>query len=194
MRRIRKRLSTEVTALRGANADALIARLNPIITGWAAYYRIGVSKRAFGTLDAHLWRLAWKWARLSHPNKPRRWIIARYFGMFNPARQDKWVLGSRETGFYLRKFAWTKIVRHRMVAGRASPTTPPSPGTGSSGDAATASRWTRRPGTCCAASAAGARSAGDCCCTPTASRKARRNGSSGTPPRARRSASTRSPA
>ncbi len=124
LRQIRNRLSAEVTALRGANADAVIGRLNPIITGWAAYYRIGVSKRAFGALDAHLWRLAWKWAKFSHPNKPRRWIIARYFGMFNPARQDKWVLGSRETGFYLRKFAWTKIVRHRMVAGRASPDDP----------------------------------------------------------------------
>jgi RNA-directed DNA polymerase len=121
LRRIRKRLSQEATALRGANADAVIARLNPIITGWAAYYRIGVSKHAFGALDAHLWRLAWKWARFSHPNKPKRWVIAQYFGMFNPARQDKWVFGSRETGFYLRKFAWTKIVRHRMVAGRASP-------------------------------------------------------------------------
>ena len=87
----------------------------------AAYYRIGVSKRAYGTLDAHLWRLAWKWANFSHPNKPRRWIITRHFGMFNPARQDKWVFGSRQTGFYLRKFAWTKIVRHTMVAGRASP-------------------------------------------------------------------------
>ena len=124
MRRIRKRLSNEAIAMRGANADALIARLNPIITGWAAYYRIGVSKHAYGTLDAHLWRLAWKWANFSHPNKPRRWIITRHFGMFNPARQDKWVLGSRETGFYLRKFAWTKIVRHRMVAGRASPDDP----------------------------------------------------------------------
>ena len=124
MRRIRERLSAEATAMRGANTDALIARLNPVITGWAAYYRIGVSKHAYGTLDAHLWRLAWKWANFSHPNKPRRWIITRHFGMFNPARQDKWVLGSRETGFYLRKFAWTKIVRHRMVAGRASPDDP----------------------------------------------------------------------
>jgi RNA-directed DNA polymerase len=124
LRQIRKRLTEEVTALRGANADAVIARLNPVITGWAAYYRIGVSKRAFNTLDAHLWKLAWKWAGLSHPNKPRRWIIARHFGLFNPARQDKWVFGSRETGFYLRKFAWTKIVRHRMVAGRASPDDP----------------------------------------------------------------------
>jgi RNA-directed DNA polymerase len=124
LRQIRKRLSAEVKALRGANADALIARLNPVITGWASYYRIGVSKHAYNALDAHLWRLAWKWARFSHPNKLKRWVIARYFGMFNPARQDKWVFGSRETGFYLRKFAWTKIVRHTMVAGRASPDDP----------------------------------------------------------------------
>ena len=37
---------------------------------------------------------------------------------------DKWIFGSRDTGFYLRKFAWTPIVRHRMVAGTASPDDP----------------------------------------------------------------------
>jgi RNA-directed DNA polymerase len=36
-----------------------------------------VSKPAFGALDAHLWRLAWKWVKFSYPNKPRRWIIDR---------------------------------------------------------------------------------------------------------------------
>ena len=124
LRQIRERLSAEMKALRGSNADAVITRLNPVITGWAAYYRIGVSKRAYSALDAHLWKLAWKWARYSHPGKPERWVVTRYFGRFNPARQDKWVFGSRETGFYLRKFAWTRIVRHRMVAGRASPDDP----------------------------------------------------------------------
>jgi RNA-directed DNA polymerase len=124
LRRIRKRLSTEAKALRGANADAVIAKLNPIIAGWAAYYRIGASKRSFNALDAHVWRLVYKWARLSHSNKPMHWVKARYFGMFNPARRDSWVFGSRETGFYLRKFAWTPIVRHRMVAGAASPDDP----------------------------------------------------------------------
>jgi RNA-directed DNA polymerase len=124
LRRIRKRLSTEARALRGSNADTVIAKLNPIITGWAAYYRIGASKRAFGALDAHVWRLVYKWASFSHSNKSKRWVIARYFGKFNPARRDKWIFGSRETGFYLRKFAWTPIVRHRMVAGTASPDDP----------------------------------------------------------------------
>jgi hypothetical protein len=73
-------------ALRGANADTVIAKRNPIITGWAAYYRIGVSKRAFVALDAHMWRLVYEWASFSHSNKSKRWVIARYFGKFNPAR------------------------------------------------------------------------------------------------------------
>ncbi|MFF4927284.1 group II intron reverse transcriptase/maturase, partial [Kitasatospora sp. NPDC001261] len=120
LRRIRKRLSDEVTALRGANAEALIAKLNPIIKGWAAYYRIGVSKRAFASLDAHVWRQVYKWAKLSHPNKSKHWVAARYFGMFNPFRRDTWVFGDRASGHYLRKFAWTPIVRHRMVPGTAS--------------------------------------------------------------------------
>jgi RNA-directed DNA polymerase len=124
LRQIRRRLSTEAKALRGANADAVIARLNPIITGWAAYYRIGVSSLAYNRLDAHVWRLAWKWARHAHPDKPRHWVTTRYFGMFNPSRNDKWVFGSRDTGRYLRRFAWTKIVRHTPVAGRASPDDP----------------------------------------------------------------------
>jgi RNA-directed DNA polymerase len=47
-------------------------------------------------------------------------VTARYFGMFNPFRQDRWVFGDRASGFYLYKFAWTPIVRHRMVPGMAS--------------------------------------------------------------------------
>jgi RNA-directed DNA polymerase len=124
VRRIRRRLSVEVRALRGSNADAVIAKLNPIINGWSAYYRIGVSKRVFNALDAHVWRLVYKWARRTHSNKSTRWVLARYFGQFNPSRRDKWVFGSRESGYYLRKFAWTPIVRHRMVAGTASPDDP----------------------------------------------------------------------
>ena len=153
-----------------------------------------MSKHAYSLLDDYLWRLACKWADFSHPNKPRRWIVGRYFGKFNTFRNDHWVFGSRDSGAYLLKFAWTKIVRHLMVEGRASPDDPALAGYWQQRRRRDRPRWIPRPGTCCAASAAGARSAGDCSCTPTASPRARRNGSSGTPPRARRSASTRSTA
>jgi RNA-directed DNA polymerase len=124
VQRIRERLRTEMRALRGANAAAVLQRLNPIIRGWAAYYRSVVSKHVFTTLDAYVWWLAFKWAVRSHRNKPKHWVKARYFGAFNTARRDNWVFGDRATGAYLTKFAWTKIVRHQMVDGYASPDDP----------------------------------------------------------------------
>jgi len=124
LRRIRERLRTEMRALRGANAFAVVKRLNPIIRGWAAYYRTVVSSKIFQALDAYVWKLAYKWAKHSHQSKPKRWIVSRYFGAFNRSRRDRWVFGDRDSGAYLAKFAWTKIVRHILVKGRSSPDDP----------------------------------------------------------------------
>jgi RNA-directed DNA polymerase len=124
VRRIRERLRTEMRSLRGANAQAVIARLNPIIRGWSAYYRTVVSSKVFAALDHYLWKLTYKWAKHSHANKPTRWVIRRYFGSFNKSRQDQWVFGDRDSGAYLLRFSWTKIVRHQMVRGTSSPDDP----------------------------------------------------------------------
>ncbi|ETZ96314.1 reverse transcriptase family protein [Mycobacterium kansasii 732] len=43
VKRIRARLTTEMRALRGHNAQMVLIRLNPIIRGWSAYYRHCVS-------------------------------------------------------------------------------------------------------------------------------------------------------
>jgi len=122
--RIRKRLAAEARALRGSNAPAFLAATVPVTRGWAAYYRCVVSKRTFTSLDDYMWKLTYKWAKYSHANKPKSWIINRYYGRFNTARQDHWVFGDRTSGAYLPKFAWTKIVRHFMVPGTASPDDP----------------------------------------------------------------------
>ncbi len=124
VKRIRERLRAELRSLRGSNAGAVIRRLNPIIRGWAAYYRTQVSGRTFKTLDHYLWALTYRWALLSHRNKPRPWVTARYFGTFDRSRQDRWVFGDRTSGAYMHRFAWTGIVRHQMVRYRASPDDP----------------------------------------------------------------------
>jgi RNA-directed DNA polymerase len=124
IRRIRERLRAELRSLRGHNAGAVIRRLNPIIRGWAAYYRTQVSSQTFEVLDQHLWALTYRWALLSHRNKSRPWVFARYFGKFNRSRQDRWVFGDRASGAYLHRFAWTGIVRHQIVRYRASPDDP----------------------------------------------------------------------
>jgi RNA-directed DNA polymerase len=124
VRRVRERLRTELRSLRGSNAQAVIKRLNPIIRGWAAYYRTQVSAEIFGELDHYLWTLTYKWAIFSHANKPTSWVFARYFGTFNKARKDRWVFGDRQSGAYLHRFAWTNIVRHQIVKHEASPDDP----------------------------------------------------------------------
>jgi RNA-directed DNA polymerase len=131
VRRIRRRLADEIRRMRGSNAMALIARLNPIIRGWAAYYRGVVSSRIFTALDHHVWWLTYRWARHSHPKKSKKWIVRRYFGRFNKFRNDRWVFGARDHPIndrgdvaFLVKFSWTSIVRHQLVTGRASPDDP----------------------------------------------------------------------
>jgi RNA-directed DNA polymerase len=124
IRRIRKRLRAEMLALRGANAQAVLRKINPIVRGWSAYYRTVVSSQTFTALDNYMWKLTYKWAKHSHPNKPKSWIVNRYFGQFNPSRQAKWVFGDRNSGAYLRMFAWTKIIRHQLVGGTSSPDDP----------------------------------------------------------------------
>jgi RNA-directed DNA polymerase len=124
VRRIRHRLRTELRALLGGNAAAVMRTLTPIIRGWAAYYRTGVSSEVYSALDDYMWKLLYKWAKRTHPNKSRWWRMDRYYGRFNPSRNNRWVYGDKQTGAYLPKFAWTKIVRHAMVSGTASPDDP----------------------------------------------------------------------
>ncbi|HEY6793860.1 MAG TPA: group II intron reverse transcriptase/maturase [Kineosporiaceae bacterium] len=124
VKRVRNRLAAEMRALRGANASAVIRTLNPIVRGWAAYYRGVVSTETFQSLDHYVWMLTYKWALFRHNHRSRHRIITRYYGRFHPTRQDRWVFGDRESGAYLTQFAWTKIVRHDLVKGRASPDDP----------------------------------------------------------------------
>lgn len=124
VKRIRARLSAEMRALRGASAEAVLQKFNPIIRGWTAYYRVAVSSKTFDALDDHMWKLTYKWVNFRHPHKPKRWIVSKYFGRFNKSRNDRWVFGDRDTGAYLLKFSWAKIVRHTMVKGWASPDDP----------------------------------------------------------------------
>ena len=124
IKRFRKRLAGEFRALRGANAETVLAAIVPITRGWSAYYKTAVSSREFNALDAYLWRLTYKWACWTHPNKPKRWTINRYYRRFSKFRTDRWVFGNPGTGAFLPKLSWTPIVRHTLVKGGASPDDP----------------------------------------------------------------------
>lgn len=57
----------------------VIQRLNPVIRGWATYYRHVVSKQIFDDIDSAIWRLTWNWATRRHPQKSRAWVKDRYY-------------------------------------------------------------------------------------------------------------------
>jgi RNA-directed DNA polymerase len=125
VQKIRKRLQAEWRALHGHSARQVIQRLNPIIRGWANYFRTQVSSQVFSALDQTMYYREIQYAKHMHPNKSQSWRYAKYFGKLNPYRADKTVFGDKETArLYLYKFAWTDIRRHTAVAGKNSPDDP----------------------------------------------------------------------
>ncbi len=167
--------------------SAVIRRLNPIIRGWSAYYRSVVSSRVFAALDHHVWHLTYRWARHTHPNKSKGWVVARYFGRFNRARLTGGSSATGTTGAYLSKFSWTRIVRHVPVGEGRHPTTQPWPSTGlSAGAHAVPRRWISTPSSCLQPKGTAAPPAGTRCSTPMMNRSPQHSGNSGSwPPEGR---------
>ena len=180
VKRLRKRLRADVRSMHGANAAAVVFRLNPVVRGWSAYYRSVVSSRVFTGLDHYVWHITYRWTRRSHPNKSRSWVATRYFGLFNKFRRDRWVFGDRVSGAYLTKFSWTRIVRHVPVEAGRLPTTRPWTATGPIGGVKARPRpWTSTPPGSCEPKAGAAHLAGSSCCTPITNHAPHSSGNSG---------------
>jgi RNA-directed DNA polymerase len=56
----------------------LLHRLNPVLRGWCAYFRSGVSSRTFNYLRAYTWRRVVRWLRRKHRKANWRWLRRRY--------------------------------------------------------------------------------------------------------------------
>ena len=108
-----------LTANQTTRTDILLYRLNPLLRGWAYYYRTVVSKQVFSYCDYRLYQMLWQWARRRHPQKSKRWVQAKYF---TQRGSRHWVFtdGQRDV-FHL---AAVPILRHIKVQGRRSPFRP----------------------------------------------------------------------
>jgi RNA-directed DNA polymerase len=111
-------------ASHGHSVKAVLWKLNPIIRGWADYYRKSVASKTFGKLDKWMFHRQVRFARHTHPEKSWKWMCKRYWGKLNDTRDDNWVFGDKQSGKYLLKFGWFKIVRHELVRGASSPDDP----------------------------------------------------------------------
>ncbi len=115
------RIAEVIEQHKSSPQGALITHLNPIIRGWANYYRAFVSKETFSKLG-HLvqWKLK-RWAKRRHSNKSDEWVTDKYWQTIGG---DNWVFATRQEGenpMRLLKHSATEIVRHVKVKGEASP-------------------------------------------------------------------------
>ena len=122
--KIRRKLKEVWQNAQSGHTEALLTQLNPIIRGWANYFRIGVAKQTFEALDDWMFKRAVRHTKRKHPHKTWKWRKARYWGQLNPQSQSKWVFGDKKTGRYVLKFARFPIKRHTLVKGKASPDDP----------------------------------------------------------------------
>jgi RNA-directed DNA polymerase len=118
--KLRANLKTTWKSLLGKPVNTVIAKLNPIIKGWANYFKMGASSKVFSSLDHYMWIRQYRYARRTHNKKPWKWIKNKYWGMLTPNRKDRWVFGDKNTGNHMYKFGWTHIKRHVMVKGKSS--------------------------------------------------------------------------
>jgi RNA-directed DNA polymerase len=58
--------------------DQLVHQLNPVLRGWCAYFRPGVSSRTFNYLRAYTWQRVVRWLRRKHDKANWRWLRRRY--------------------------------------------------------------------------------------------------------------------
>lgn len=122
--KIKAKLRGEWKSLIGLNVAAVLKRLNPIIRGWANYFRVGVASETFGSLDDWMFTRELRYGKRTHSRKAMWWIHRKYFGKLNLDRNDKWVFGDKHFGAYLLKFRWFPIERHALVSGNNSPDNP----------------------------------------------------------------------
>jgi len=105
------------------SARRILMALNPILRGWANYYRTVVSKRVFTGRGNYLWESSWRWARKKHPQVAHKELAARYY---KKVGNRSWVFHGTEAGkadLELFNIAGVPIKRHRFLKEQRNPYT-----------------------------------------------------------------------
>lgn len=122
------RIGKEIKNLSSVKQEVLINKLNPILRGFANYYKGVVSKETFNYISHRVWQYLWRWVKRRHPNKNTKWVRKRYFKTLNG---NTWTFActvsdrrGKEKNLSLYPIAYTPIERHIKVKGEASPDDP----------------------------------------------------------------------
>ena len=123
-----KRIGCELKAMNGCEQEVVIRKLNPLLRGFANYYKGVVSKDIFSYISHRVWKYLWQWGKRRHPHKPNRWIRRRYF---KTIKGNSWIFATttsdrrgKEKELTLFHIPNVPIQRHIKVKGNASPDDP----------------------------------------------------------------------
>jgi RNA-directed DNA polymerase len=128
LKRFSDKVSDVINANKTSRQDVLIRQLNPIITGWANYYKSCVASETFRKADYLIFQKLWAWAMRRHPKKGKYWIANKYF---RKIKNRNWTFavdtpdykGKKEI-FSLKRLYDTKILRHVQIKQEANPFDP----------------------------------------------------------------------
>ncbi|GAA4551898.1 group II intron reverse transcriptase/maturase [Amycolatopsis samaneae] len=91
--KIKKLTGRDTTSL---SLEAVLRAVNPVLRGWAAYFRYGVSKKTFSYLGWYAWWRVLRWIRYKHRRLTWKQLRRRYYGadriaeggvvLYNPAK------------------------------------------------------------------------------------------------------------
>jgi RNA-directed DNA polymerase len=120
-----ERVRDLVKAHKQATQTELLERLNPLLRGWAQYYRNVAAKRTFKTVDKEVWKALWWWAKRRHRQKGTGWVLKRYFRA-RPGSKWRFAVkrGRRSDGPELYMLNYVPIVRHVTIKAEANPFDP----------------------------------------------------------------------
>jgi RNA-directed DNA polymerase len=123
---LRRRIRQVIQSALGLNQEALLRQLNPLLRGWANYYRNGAAKRTFGAVDHYVFHQLRRWATRRHPNKSQSWKKRKYFSAAGDTGEFSVRIQRRGESRVLKlyRLASTRIERHIKVKGQAQPYDP----------------------------------------------------------------------
>ena len=113
---------------RALSAGRLIARLNPILRGWANYHSHVTSKKTYSSVNQAIFQAIWRWAKRRHPTKSGKWIKRKYF---KTKGKRNWVFtgeiegkGGQPRSIELFNIPGVPIRRYTKIRGAANPYDP----------------------------------------------------------------------
>lgn len=107
MHKIKKLTGRNTTSL---SLEGVLRTVNPVLRGWAAYFRYGASKRTFSYLGWYAWWRLFLWIRYKHPHLTWKQLRRRYYGADRIA----------ENGIVLYNLAKMRVQRYQFRGAQIS--------------------------------------------------------------------------